>query len=50
MPRNKYPEETVQKILDVSLKLFLEKGYEETTVLDLSLIHILVWSQAQARA
>lgn len=27
MPRNKYPEETVQKILDVSLKLFLEKGY-----------------------
>ena len=34
MPRNKYPEETVQKILDVSLKLFLEKGYEETTILD----------------
>ena len=28
MPRNKYPEETVQKILDVSMKLFLEKGYE----------------------
>lgn len=35
LPRNKYPEETVQKILDVSLKLFLEKGYEETTVLDI---------------
>ncbi|HBF7900610.1 TetR/AcrR family transcriptional regulator [Clostridioides difficile] len=35
MPRNKYPEETVQKILDVSLELFLEKGYEETTVLDI---------------
>lgn len=35
MPRNKYPEETVQKILDVSLKLFLEKGYEETTILDI---------------
>ena len=35
MPRNKYPEETVQKILDVSMKLFLEKGYEETTVLDI---------------
>lgn len=35
MPRNKYPEETVQKILDVSLKLFLEKGYEGTTVLDI---------------
>lgn len=35
MPRNKYPEETIQKILDASLKLFLEKGYEETTVLDI---------------
>lgn len=35
MPRNKYPEETVQKILDASFKLFLEKGYEETTVLDI---------------
>ncbi len=35
MPRNKYPEETVQKILDAALKLFLEKGYEETTVLDI---------------
>ena len=33
--RNKYPEETVQKILDVSQKLFLEKGYEETSVLDI---------------
>ena len=27
MARNKYPEETVARILDVSLKLFLEKGY-----------------------
>ena len=35
MPRNKHPEETVQKILDVSLKLFTEKGYEQTTVLDI---------------
>lgn len=35
MPRNKYPEETVQKILKASLKLFIEKGYEETTVLDI---------------
>lgn len=35
LPRNKYPEETVQKILDASLKLFSEKGYEETTVLDI---------------
>lgn len=35
MPRNKYPEETVQKILDAALHLFLEKGYEQTTVLDI---------------
>jgi len=35
LPRNKYPEETIEKILDASLKLFLEKGYEETTVLDI---------------
>jgi len=35
LPRNKYPEETVKKILDTSLKLFLEKGYEQTTVLDI---------------
>ena len=35
MPRNKHPEETIQKILDVSLKLFTEKGFEQTTVLDI---------------
>ena len=35
MPRNKYPEETVQKILDSAAKLFMEKGYEQTTVLDI---------------
>jgi AcrR family transcriptional regulator len=35
LPRNKYPEETIKKILDVSLKLFLEKGFEQTTVLDI---------------
>lgn len=35
MPRNKYPEETVKKILDTSLQLFAEKGYEQTTVLDI---------------
>ena len=35
MARNKYPEETIQKILDVSLKLFLEKGYESTSIQDI---------------
>jgi len=35
MPRNKYPEETRNKILDVSLELFLQKGYEQTTILDI---------------
>ena len=35
MARNKYPEETVQKILDAALHLFLEKGYEQTTILDI---------------
>ncbi len=35
MPRNKYPEETVQIILDAALKMFLEKGYEQTTILDI---------------
>ena len=35
MPRNKYPEETIQKILDVSLQLFMEKGFEQTTILDI---------------
>lgn len=35
MARNKYPEVTVSKILDVALKLFLEKGYEQTTIQDI---------------
>ena len=35
MPRNKYPEETVKKILDTSLQLFIKKGFEQTTVLDI---------------
>ena len=40
MARNKHPEETVAKILDVSMRLFTEQGYEHTTIQDLSLIHI----------
>lgn len=35
MGRNKFPDETVQKILDASLALFLEKGFEQTTILDI---------------
>lgn len=35
MARNKYPEETIQKILDVSYRLFLEKGYEHTSIQDI---------------
>ena len=35
MSRNKYPEETVNLILDVSQKLFIEKGYEHTTIQDI---------------
>ena len=35
MARNKYPEETIQKILDVSMKLFLEKGYQHTSIQDI---------------
>ena len=35
MARNKYPEETVNLILDVSLRLFLEKGYDDTSVQDI---------------
>ena len=44
MPRNKYPEQTVEKILDAAAALFAEKGYQSTTLQDiidaLSLIHI----------
>lgn len=36
MARNKYPEETVQKILAVSCRLFLEKGYDHTTIQDIT--------------
>ena len=36
MARNKYPEETVKKILDVSHRLFREKGYDHTTIQDIT--------------
>lgn len=35
MARNKYPEETVNLILEVSLKLFLTKGYDNTSIQDI---------------
>ncbi len=35
MARNKYPEQTIERILDVSAKLFWEKGYENTSIQDI---------------
>ena len=35
MSRNKYPEETVKRILDVAQRPFLEKGYENTSIQDI---------------
>lgn len=35
MARNKYPEETVKLILDVSTRLFSEKGYDDTSLQDI---------------
>lgn len=35
MGRNKFPEVTVEKILTISQRLFLEKGYESTTIQDI---------------
>ncbi len=35
MARNKFPQRTVEKILDVSFRLFSEKGYEKTTIQDI---------------
>lgn len=33
MACNKYPEETVEKILDVAERRFVERGYEHTTMI-----------------
>lgn len=35
MGRNKHPEQTQERIVDASIKLFLEKGYEQTTIQDI---------------
>ena len=35
MARNKNPEETVNRILDTAYRLFLEKGYEYTSIQDI---------------
>lgn len=35
MARNKHPEETVNLILDVAFRLFMEKGYEHTAIQDI---------------
>lgn len=35
MARNKYPEVTVEKILEVAQRLFMEKGYDNTTIQDI---------------
>ncbi|MDE7340887.1 MAG: TetR/AcrR family transcriptional regulator [Lachnospiraceae bacterium] len=35
MARNKHPEETVSRILDVATRLFMEKGYEHTSIQDI---------------
>lgn len=35
MARNKYPEQTLEQIMAVSAKLFMEKGYAKTSVQDI---------------
>ena len=35
MARNKYPEVTEERILDAAQRLFLEQGYENTTIQDI---------------
>ena len=35
MGRNKYPEETIRKILDTAERLFIEKGYDRTSLQDI---------------
>lgn len=35
LARNKYPEITAQRILDAATRLFLEKGWDQTTIQDI---------------
>lgn len=35
MARNKYPEETINQILTAALNLFMQKGYEQTSIQDI---------------
>lgn len=35
MPRNKYPEQTVERILECAARLFAQNGYEKTTLQDI---------------
>lgn len=35
MARNKYPEETVNLILETAMRLFVQKGYEQTSIQDI---------------
>ena len=35
MARNKHPEETVKRILEAATRLFIEKGYEHTSIQDI---------------
>ena len=35
MARNKHPEETINLILEVAFRLFMEKGYEHTSIQDI---------------
>ena len=35
MARNKYPEETKKLIVDTAARLFMEKGYDHTSIQDI---------------
>ena len=35
MGRNRHPEQTLEKIVDISAELFAKKGYEQTSIQDI---------------